>query len=193
MTGRIEAAVRYSDAGQTVVERQSRRGAVRHRGHARRCVPVTSASPNGRSSGAAPSSHAVATPHASRRACLVIALAVAGSPEEAMAAADGLIDAAEATAQPVCALVRASRLRLRLPRRRSRRALEAAAPGPGDRPRQRQPLQRNTPGDRSGPTRSRTRRPAGRARLPRLAIRNYHDSGNVTDYAIAAGCPRRAS
>ena len=38
--------------------------------------------------------------HTSTRACLVIALAVAGSADEAMAAANGLIDAAEATRNP---------------------------------------------------------------------------------------------
>ncbi len=37
-TGRIEEAVGYADAGQTVI-RSARRGAVRRRGHARRCVP----------------------------------------------------------------------------------------------------------------------------------------------------------
>ena len=37
--GRIEEAVRYSDAGQMVIASGQRRGAVRHRGLARRCVP----------------------------------------------------------------------------------------------------------------------------------------------------------
>ena len=50
--------------------------------------------------------------HASTTASLVIALAVAGSAEEAMAAANGLIDAAEATGNPFCAFVGATRLRL---------------------------------------------------------------------------------
>ena len=51
----------------------------------------------------APSWHAVATRTVSTRACLVFALAFAGSRDEAMAAANGLIDAAEATHNP-CAL-----------------------------------------------------------------------------------------
>ena len=38
--------------------------------------------------------------HAIARACLVFALAIAGSGDEAMAAANGLIDAAEATRNP---------------------------------------------------------------------------------------------
>ena len=51
---------------------------VRHRGLARRLRTCSSASPNGGSSGAAPSSHAVATPTTLTRACLVIALTFAG-------------------------------------------------------------------------------------------------------------------
>ena len=39
MAGRIEAAVRYSEAAQTVIGSGRRRGAVRHRGLAWRCVP----------------------------------------------------------------------------------------------------------------------------------------------------------
>ena len=51
-------------------------------------------------------------PRRSSRASLVVALTVAGCGEEAMAAANGLIEAAEATGNPCCALVRAARLRL---------------------------------------------------------------------------------
>jgi predicted ATPase len=40
MAGRPEAAVRYSDAGQTVVDKQPRRSALRRRGPAERCVRV---------------------------------------------------------------------------------------------------------------------------------------------------------
>ena len=120
MAGRIEEAVRYSDAGQMVLGSEPRRAAVRHRRLAWRCVHGTSASPNGRSSGAAPSSHAVATPTSSSGRCLVIALVFAGCGEEAMAAADGLIEAAEATRNPWVLSFALARLRLRLPRRRSR-------------------------------------------------------------------------
>ena len=60
-TGRIEAAVGYSDAGQTGDRQWPRRGAVRlEAGLALRMW--SSASPNDASSCAAPSSHAVATP-----------------------------------------------------------------------------------------------------------------------------------
>ena len=57
-------------------------------------------SPNARSNGAAPSSHAVATPTLSPGNALVFALVYAGSGEEARAATSGLIDAAEATRNP---------------------------------------------------------------------------------------------
>ena len=99
MAGRIEAAVGYSEAGQTV----SAVAAARCRSASRACLAVhtcTSASPNGLSSGAAPNSRAVVTPTHSPRAALVIALKIAGSDDEAMAAANGLIDAAEATGNP---------------------------------------------------------------------------------------------
>ena len=62
MAGRVEAAVRYSRRRPDGYRQWPRRGAVRH---PRACLAVRtwpSASPNGRSSGAAPSSHAVATP-----------------------------------------------------------------------------------------------------------------------------------
>ena len=61
-TGRIEAAVRYSDAGQIGSRQWPRRGAVRPPGLGSALPTWQSASPNGGSSGAAPSSHAVATP-----------------------------------------------------------------------------------------------------------------------------------
>ncbi len=88
--------------------REPRGAAVRHRSLAWRLCTWSSASPNGRPSGAASSSHAAATPTSHIRAWLVVALSVAGSGGEAMDSADGLIDAAEATAQPVLARVRRS-------------------------------------------------------------------------------------
>ena len=119
MPGRIEEAVRYSDAGQTVIGSGRDEvpfgiegllgGAYMAIGQPERWVEWCRAQlARGRDT------------HAFTRACLVFALTMAGSGEEAMAAANGLIDAAEATRNPLCALVRASRLRLRLPRRRSR-------------------------------------------------------------------------
>jgi hypothetical protein len=97
--GRIEAAVRYSDAGQLVI------GSGRHEvpfglegalgtvyvviGQPERCVEWCRAQlARGRDT------------HTLTRACLVVALTQAGCGEEARAAADGLIDAAEATPNP---------------------------------------------------------------------------------------------
>ena len=102
MAGRIEAAVRYSDAGQTVLGSGRDEvpfgiegllgGAYLAIGQPERSVEWCRAQlARGRDT------------HAFTRACLVIALTVAGSGDEAMAAANGLIDAAEATGNP-CAL-----------------------------------------------------------------------------------------
>ena len=71
-------AVRYSDAGQMVIAVAA---ATSCRTASKACLAVRtwpSASPNGRSSGAAPSSHAVATPMHSPGQRLVIALTIAG-------------------------------------------------------------------------------------------------------------------
>src|SRR5271156_5003971 len=100
--GRIEAAVRYAEAAQAVI------GSGRHEGpfglegllgatylaigQPERCVDWCRARlARGRDT------------HAITRACLIIALTVAGCGEEARAAANGLLDAAEATRNP-CAL-----------------------------------------------------------------------------------------
>jgi predicted ATPase len=98
--GRIEAAVRYADAAQTVI------GSGRHEevpfgiegllgsaylaiGQPERSVEVCRAQlARGRDT------------HGITRACLVFALTVAGCDEEARAAATGLIEAAEATHNP---------------------------------------------------------------------------------------------
>ena len=180
MTGRIEAAVRYSDAGQTVVGSGSDEvpygiegllgGAYLYIGQPERWVEWCRAQlARGRDT------------HALTRASLVLALTIAGSGDEAMAAADGLIEAAEATRNPYALSFALFAYGFAFRDADPVRALDAAAPGPGDRSRQRQPRQRVTPGALSGPTRGRTRRPAGRARsTSALAIRNFHDSGNTT-------------
>ena len=99
LVGRIEEADQFSDAGQTAM--RSGRGEVPFGiegllgglhlaiGQPERCVDWCRAQlARGRDT------------HASTRAVLVIALVFAGSPDEALAAADGLIDTAEATANP---------------------------------------------------------------------------------------------
>ena len=98
-TGRIDEAVRYGDAAQTVLG--SGRGEVPFRiqgvlggvyvaiGQPERQVELCRAQlAYGRDA------------HALTRACLVVALTIVGSDEEAMAAANGLIEAAEATRNP---------------------------------------------------------------------------------------------
>ena len=82
-----------------------------------------------------------------------------------MAAANGLIDAAEATRNPCALSLALFAYGFAFRDADPVGALGRPAPGPGDRSRQRQPLQRVAPGGQSGPTRGRTRRPAGRARL----------------------------
>ena len=126
-----------------------------------------SASPNGRSSGDAPSLHAVATPIPSPRASLVHALTIAGSHDEAMAAATGLIDAAEATRNPwalsFALLAYGFAFRDADPDRARevlRRGLVIAQDS-GNR------FNETHLAASSVPTRGRTRRPAGRARLHR--------------------------
>jgi predicted ATPase len=98
-TGRIQEAVRYSDAGQTVLG--SGRGEVPYGiagwlsvtyhfiGQVERGVEWCHVElARGRDT------------HALTRACLVVGLTVAGSYDEAVAAATGLIDAADATRNP---------------------------------------------------------------------------------------------
>ena len=62
MAGRIEAAVRYSDAGQTVLGTSHDALPYGIEGWLRLCIRVHRPARTVRSSGAAPSSHAVATP-----------------------------------------------------------------------------------------------------------------------------------
>ena len=113
-------------------------------------------------------------------------LAVAGSGEEAMAAANGLIEAAEATRNPSCALVRAPRLRLSLSATPIPIArVDAAAPGSGDRSRQRQPLRRDPSWRTSWPaSKPNTATPLAAFDHFTLAIRNFHDAGDTTTIRV---------
>ena len=164
MAGRIEAAVGYSEAGQTVLG--SGRNEVLYGfegllggvylaiGQPERAVELFRAQlASGRDT------------NALTRAALVLALKLAGCADEAMAAANGLIDAAEATHNPFVLSFALFAYGIAFRDADPVRARGCPAPGPGDRPRQRQPRQRDPPGGQSGPTRSRTRRSAGRARL----------------------------
>lgn len=80
--------------------------------------------------------------HALTRACLVIALTNAGSAGKAMAAANGLIDAAEATRNPYALSFALLAYGTALHDTDADRALEALR-RPGDPTRQRQPRQRD--------------------------------------------------
>jgi len=100
--GRIQEAVRYADAGQKVIESGSDEvpfgvegilgtGYI-NIGQPERWVQLCRAQlARGRDT------------HALTRACLAFALTIAGCADEAMAAVDGLVDAADATGNP-CAL-----------------------------------------------------------------------------------------
>ena len=191
MAGRIEAAVGYTDAGQAAHRQRTRRGAVRRRRLARRCVPVHRSA---RTVGRVVPRPARAR---SRHSCVHQGMPGPRTDDRRVALRrrwpprHGLIDAAEATDNPVCAVVRAARLRLRLPRRRSRRALDALRRG----------LEiAHDSGNRGNESHlasvlSRLEADYGDplAALDYLtvAIRNYHDSGNTTTDARPAGCPRR--
>ena len=191
MFGRVEEAVRYSDAGQTVVSTQRRRGAIGFRGLAWRCVCQAGDRPaRTMVEWYAPSLHAVTTPTQSPGHALVV-----GTDDrrfamtEAMAAADGLIDAAEATLNPwalsFALLAYGFAFRDADPVR-ARDALRRGlviAQDSGNR--YNETSLRECPWPASRPT----RRPAGRARLPHSGHPQHHDSGNITRDACTAGCP----
>ena len=109
-----------------------------------------------------------------------------------MAAANGLIDAAEATRNPYALSFALLAYGFAFRDADPDRALEAHAPGSGDRSRQRQPHQRDPPGGQSGPTRSQIRRPAGRARILRCGHPQPPRLGQHREYACLAGCARRS-
>ena len=100
LVGRIEEAVQFSDAGQTAM--RSGRGEVPFGLEAMLSQPYLYIGQSERSVEWCRAQLARGRDtHALARASLLIALAVAGSPdEEVIAAADGLIDTAEATANP---------------------------------------------------------------------------------------------
>ena len=150
MTGRIEAAVGYSDAGQIVLGRsrealpygiEALLGAVYLAiGQPERWAELCRAQLARRRD-----------THVYIRAWLVVALAAAGCGGEAMDSADGLIEAAEATGNPFCSRWRSvPTVWLSVTRIPSGRL--TPWPGSGDRSRQRQPHPRVSPGGVSGTT-----------------------------------------
>jgi hypothetical protein len=178
--GRVEAAVHYADDGQMVV------GSGRHE------VPFGTEGLLGNAYIAAGQPERTVDwcraqlargrdTHTLTRACIVFALATAGSREEARAAATGLIDAAEATRNPyaLALALSADGFAFREPTPTARWKPPA---GPGDRSRQRQPHRRDGPGDRSVLVRGQVRRPddcvrlrhCGHPQLPRVR-KHLHD------------------
>ena len=99
-TGRIEAAVRYSDAGQIVLGRS--REALPYGFEAwLGVVYLAIGQPEGSAELCRAQLARRRDTHVHIRAFLVVALSLAGSAGEAMDSADGLIEAAEATRNPV--------------------------------------------------------------------------------------------
>ena len=113
-TGRIEAAVGYSDAGQIVVAR-SRDGLPYGIEAWLGVVYLVIGQPERLAEWCRAQLARRRDTHVHIRAWLVIALSVAGSGGEAMDCADGLIEAAEATGNPHCARVGARCLRCGFP------------------------------------------------------------------------------
>jgi hypothetical protein len=163
MAGRPEAAVRYSEAGQKILN--SGHGTVpggfesffgyayAYIGQPERTVSWCRAQlARGRDT------------HFARRT-LVIALVIANRGNEARAATDGLIEAAEATRNPRTLAFALYAYGVAFRNADPDRAREAPAPEPGDSPRQRQPRGRIKSGRHAGRTGGSTRRPAGGVRL----------------------------
>ena len=113
MTGRIEAAVGYSDAAQIVVGR-SREALPFGIEGLLGAVYVVVGQPERMAEWCRAQLARGRDTHVHIRAWLVLALSVAGSRGEAMAAADGLIEATEATGNPG-SLASALCLRCRFP------------------------------------------------------------------------------
>ena len=189
MIGRIEEAVGYGDAAQTVLG--SGRGEVPFGvegllggvylaiGQPERWVELCRAQlARGRDT------------HTLTRASLVFALTIIGSDEEAMAAANGLIEAAEATRNPYALSFALLAYGFAFRDADPVRALDALRRGL---------VIAQDSGNRAT---SHTWRVLARLEAQHgdplaaldyltLAIRNYHDAGNATIFA-PLGCPRRS-
>ena len=113
-TGRIEAAVGYSDAGQIVLGR-SREALPYGIEGVLGVVYLAIGQPERLAELCRAQLARRRDTHVHIRAWLVVALSVAGSGGEAMDSADGLIEAAEATGNPSLARVGARCLRWRFP------------------------------------------------------------------------------
>jgi predicted ATPase len=155
-SGRVDAAVRYCDAGMSVLE--SGRGEVPFGIEGMLCTAyVYAGQPERHAEWCRSRVHSGRDTHSVSRIALIISLALARSHEEAIAATTGLIEAVEATGNPWGALIRATRLRGRLHACRSGRCSHGLSPRTAGCRRQRQPLDRDIPGDPRCPNRGRIR------------------------------------
>ncbi len=190
-TGRIEEGCRLCRRRPDGDLQWPRRGAVRHRGLRSAVRTWPSASPNGAVEWCRAQLARGRDTHTLTRSMLVIALAIAGAGEEAMAAANGLIEAAEATHNPYalayalyaygCAFRDADPVR----------ALDALRRGlviaqdSGNR------LTESHAGDQFWlGVEAEHGDPLAALDHITLAIRNCHDSGNVAYYPSRPGCSR---
>ena len=159
----------YSDAGQSDYRRWRGEGALRHPVLARALCTTSSASPDGRSSGAGTRSHAVPTRGADKG---MPGISHCSSPRR-RGRGDGRRDRFDRRRRscyrnPYASSFALLCLRPRFPQRRSRPGTGCLAPGSGDRSRQRESADESHLAH-SVHCRSRVRRPAGRP-----GIRRYH-------------------
>ena len=174
-TGRIEAAVGYSDAGQIVLGR-SREALPYGIEGVLGAVYLAIGQPERLAEWCRAQLARRRDTHVHIRAWLVVALALAGSGGEAMDSADGLIEAAEATGNPSVLALALGAYGFAFRDADPVGALNALRPGSGDRSRQRQPRQRVSPGGRFWhDLRPNTATPLSAFDHLTLAIRNYHD------------------
>ena len=146
-TGRIEAAVGYGEAGQIVLG-SSREALPYGIEAALGAVYLAIGQPERLAEWCRAQLARRRDTHVHIRAWLVAALAMAGSGEEAMDSADGLIEAAEATGNPSVLASALAAYGFAFRDADPVGALNALRPGSGDRSRQRQPHPSVSPGER---------------------------------------------
>ena len=177
-TGRIEAAVGYSDAGQIVLGRS--REALPHGTEAMLGMAyVLIGQPDRLAELCRAQLARRRDTHVHIRALLVCALSLAGSDEEAMDSADGLIEAAEATGNPHLLSLALGGYGLAF-RDADPVGRLTPWPGSGDRARQRRPRPGVSASAVSGTIEAERGNTVSAFDHLTLAIRNYHNAGNTT-------------
>ena len=163
-------------------EQWPRGGAIRHRGLPRWCT-------SGRRPTREVRRDSPCAPHGprrwtTRRSDIVMALTFVGSRDDAVAAATGLIEAAETRAQSIRAHDRATGLRLRTVGSRARARTGRTSPGSGDSSRQRQPRQPSHLATALCRLEVEHGDPLVALDFCTLAVRNYHDAGNTSQLRV---------